>query len=381
MAVPSDLDWLSSTQVRGPAAYLSSGYSWRFQAQPRRRFWLEFSVLPNDDNNDNTAGCANHTNRTPRTFLCFGRLPAEIRLHVWEWALRQPRIVAITSRSAVLEPGARPPPPLLPKLPELPALMTVCREARALARTHYERAFAWHVPLVLTDDDDDDVGKGIALPPAATAGCWFNFAHDAVLLRGELEPCADAASTSMVYFLPRSDTVRVRHVACQAADLGVGTLFANQLYARLFPIVDRFAIRDRLLVVVVAHDGDGDVGRGLLGSYEARDNNVCQQVWDRWTNSQNMPLLTASGRTGRGRVDAPPTAAASETPSTAAARANTEHPGTSRNGSGSNTACMPSSSGCGTDTARSTFVNGMRIVMLPEDRLYQAVANPALYDE
>lgn len=80
-------------------------------------------------------------------------------------------------------------------------------------------------------------------------GCWFNFQWDSVLLRGDLEPAQEAAATSMVYFLPRHDTVRVRQVACNAADLGVGELLANQLYARLFPIIDRFGIKDRLVVV------------------------------------------------------------------------------------------------------------------------------------
>ena len=435
----------------------------------RRRFWLEFSVLPhypsrkvlkiqrklekkhrNADRSNNDWDL--HDVPAIR-FPQFVRLPPEIRLVVWEYALCQPRIIVVTSKCedytppvgttldpltssnylnapangfhspvlTSLPPLSPPPPPWTPPPAELPALMMACRESYDCAIKFYQRAFDWRVPHVLVDEDGGDdtfvatrgyyAGRALGffgqpqassshdstqqgqeeeqqqqqqqpplqiLPPLSSVlgsryrirpgstfmqrpaakrlrpngpGCWFNFDYDSVFVKGDLEPCLDAASTSMVYFLPQLDTRRVRYVACSADDLGVGELMASQLYARLFPVIDRFQIKKCLSVVSpprirkqrpkvqaknkagaatenltaaaniavtqrnpsgTGYDSEGghrlsntqascmSVNAASMSQYagdmnglESYDmsNNVCQQVWDQWTNSQNMPLL------------------------------------------------------------------------------------------
>ncbi|EPE08750.1 hypothetical protein F503_04337 [Ophiostoma piceae UAMH 11346] len=436
----------------------------------RRRFWLEFSVLPHYPSRktlkiqrklekkhrakDKTSNDYDLHDVPAIRFPQFGRLPPEIRLVIWEYALCQPRIVVITSKyedytppvgttldpltsnnylnAAVngfqnpvltsLPPLSPPPPPWTPPSAELPALMVACRESYECAVKFYERAFDWRVPHVLVDEDGGDdtfvatrgyyAGRALGffgqpqassspdstqqgqqqqqqqrlqnLPPLSSVlgsryrvrpgstpmqrpaakrlrpsgpGCWFNFEYDSVFLKGELEPCLEAASTSMVYFMPLLDTKRVRYVACNADDLGVGELMASQLYARLFPVIDRFEIKKCLNIVSpprirkqktrvqsedearaatealttaanivvtqrnpsgIGYESDGrqrlsdtqascmsvnasDINQyaGDMNGLESYDmsNNVCQQVWDQWTNSQNTPRLKAGSQT------------------------------------------------------------------------------------
>ncbi|EFX05753.1 hypothetical protein CMQ_3822 [Grosmannia clavigera kw1407] len=276
-------------------------------ARARRLFWLEFDALEQEAVEPLPPGA-------PTSLRQFGQLPAEIRLQVWAAALRQQRrVITVTCHSADSTylsgvPGQcvydrMSPQRWSPAL--LPVLFRVSREALADLAEAPARIFtAGHQPVSSPETRDRPQHSLTSIPKNTYRrpgghGCLFNFETDVLLLQGDLEPHDDAATTSMVYFLSRDDTRRVRHVACSAIALGVGRLQPELLFARLFPIVDRFHIVDRLVVVTppttAGNDGDdGDDSTGCGSQHQKkpiRYDDICQQVWSRWTNSQNMPQL------------------------------------------------------------------------------------------
>ncbi|KAI1084414.1 hypothetical protein F5B20DRAFT_295728 [Whalleya microplaca] len=237
------------------------------QQQQRPRFWLTFRLFSDGLSTSAAARLAlgGGGGSSPETFPRFPDLPAELRLKIWEYLLA-PRIVAIACHST---PSPSPSSPVSEIPPEgggelldadvvpVPVLLHVSAETRRLALAHYEPAFAWKVPLVLAQTD--------LLPPPAGKGAagtwsrpraWFNYALDAVYLRGELEPYDSYGFNSpMAYFLGKEEARRVRRVAVAFSALRYGEAGSQQIFGALFHVVDRFVPADgRVLVTVTDRD-------------------------------------------------------------------------------------------------------------------------------
>jgi hypothetical protein len=154
----------------------------------------------------------------------------------------------------------------------VPVLLQVNRESRALGLQHYELAFGWRISKLLSDTP-------VSLPVSRPPRVYFNFALDALLLTGELEPFDSYGfNSTAVYFLRRADTRRVRHVACAFRELGYPQLESDEIFTHLWHVVDMFPRADRLLLTVA--DGDED----LIGaqSLMLSPNNVMQKIWNGW---------------------------------------------------------------------------------------------------
>ncbi|RYO90075.1 hypothetical protein DL763_005442 [Monosporascus cannonballus] len=255
-------------------------------------FWLEFSVF--SDGLD--AAAAQRMSRHHPSFAPFPELPAELRLRVWEYMLA-PRIVQVACVESSCPSregrgigrrgggGAR------GEQQQVPVLLHVNRETRALALSHYELAFGWRVPHVLAmnvnvnNGNGDGGGGGRApgayrypanhyrhesLPTSASAHTssspdpgpppqppmiktgseprtYFGFARDALYLRGELEPHDSFGFNSpAAYFVSRADAARARRVAVEFAALRYGEgAGPQQIFGSLFHVVDRFGAAGR----------------------------------------------------------------------------------------------------------------------------------------
>jgi hypothetical protein len=239
------------------------------------RFWLKFQVCADGLSPRPTASADSDLVGGATTFPRFGDLPPEIRLQIWSHLI-QPRVVIAacldaenaTSKTAQLEQRRR--------LPAVPALLHACAEARELGLRHYERAFAWRVPHMLVD-------SGAPRPARREACVWFNFAVDALLLLGELEPFDRYGFNSpMVYFLDKEDTARVRHVALAFEELRYGEQDSEQIFGCLFHVLDRFPAAGRLLVTSTPQDLEER--RDVL----AADDNPIQKVWRGWINGTSV---------------------------------------------------------------------------------------------
>ncbi|RYP08377.1 hypothetical protein DL764_001946 [Monosporascus ibericus] len=254
---------------------------------PNSTFWLEFSVF--SDGLD--AAAARRMSRHHASFAPFPSLPAELRLRVWEYMLA-PRIVQVTcvessspspsSRRERREGGAQ---GERREQEQVPVLLHVNRETRALALSHYELAFGWRVPHVLAMNVNNADGSGApgayyypayhyhheTLPtpaptPASSSSAhtsspprapmiktgseprtYFSFARDALYLRGELEPHDTFGFNSpAAYFVSRADAARVRRVAVEFAALRYGEgAGPQQIFGSLFHVVDRFGAAGR----------------------------------------------------------------------------------------------------------------------------------------
>ncbi|RYP29236.1 hypothetical protein DL767_006835 [Monosporascus sp. MG133] len=253
-------------------------------------FWLEFSVF--SDGLD--AAAARRMSRHHASFTPFPSLPAELRLRVWEYMLA-PRIVQVTcvesssssspssrrERGIGRERGAQGE----QQQQQVPVLLHVNRETRALALSHYELAFGWRVPHVLAMNVNNAGGSGAPgayyypayhyhhetlpapapTPPSSSAHAssppnpapppqrpmiktgseprtYFSFARDALYLRGELEPHDSFGFNSpAAYFVSRADAARARRVAVEFAALRYGeSAGLQQIFGSLFHIVDWF---------------------------------------------------------------------------------------------------------------------------------------------
>lgn len=284
----------------------------RDEEEDQKSFWLEFQVCSDGLGPPSSSFSPSSSPPSPATFALFPELPTELRLQIWESLLR-PRIViaacfdttaaddddAEGAKRAQLARRAR--------LRPVPALLHVCRETRRLALGRYELAFAWRVPAAV------DLGPAPAPAPGpspgpspagrrrrrrgAPAAVWFDFARDALLLLGALEPYDRAGvNAPMVYFLDRADARRVRHVACAFEELrlgggGAGDGGDEEVFGSLFHVVDGFPGAERLVITSTDEDlrRRGAAGSGMpldlgLGS---RDN-IVQKIWWGWVNGTSV---------------------------------------------------------------------------------------------
>ncbi|KAL7624343.1 hypothetical protein AAE478_005905 [Parahypoxylon ruwenzoriense] len=336
-------------------------------ATPQRsRFRLEFRVVSDGLESARAqelsrAGAHAHGSR----FARFPDLPPELRLKIWEYLIA-PRIVAVECLDAEassedeeegedsdrdgetggnhavgvdifkepfwMKSGGLAAVERQPST--VPVLLLVNRETRALALSHYEPAFSWKVPHVLLHNSipspppppppslsrpacTHSSSLSPSLPTTTTSSwsqprVWFNYALDAVYLRGELEPCDSYGFNSpTAYFLRREEARRVRRLAVAFASLRYGGAGSQHIFGALFHVVDRFARvgaeAGRVLVAVSPRDewtnylmgGEGPLVRGDLptcssagagteaegAAGQARKEekvNIVQKIWRDW---------------------------------------------------------------------------------------------------
>lgn len=250
------------------------------EQEPEKSFWLEFQVC-SDGHYDQArqpgaaaaAAAAAAAPPCPATFTCFGDLPVELRLKIWEHLL-QPRVVIAACLDEDNAAEKRAQLARRPALPPAPVLLRVCHEARAVALRRYERAFGWRVPAML------------ARPRSAAPPVWFDFERDTLLLLGELEPYDSSnINAPMVYFLDRADTRRVRHVACAFEELHFGEVASEQIFGCLFHVIDSFTGAERLLITST----DEDLKRhSMIGCLPSSTDNVVQKIWWAWINGTSI---------------------------------------------------------------------------------------------
>jgi hypothetical protein len=266
---------------------------------PRMPFWLQFQVYSDGLTHE-------HHPAHNTSFSQFPYLPPELRLKIWELLL-VPRIVVVCCLHADTAPEDQ-----LegPSCPFIPALLHVNRETRHLALKHYEPTFAWKVPYQLSSACCSDGHQKLMEWSEPTI--YFDFEHDALFLRGELELYDQYGFNSpMTYFLRKEDTMRVRRVALAFRALRYGETGGQQIFGALFHVVDRFAPADgKVLVVVDERDewthslmggehplveGGGGGGGGGVGIGDRRQGmedlgtlrqapreNVVQKTWREW---------------------------------------------------------------------------------------------------
>lgn len=179
-----------------------------------------------------------------------------------------PRVVAVACLDAEAPPPEEEPEEPWTSFPELdqappaqvPVLLLVNHETRALALSRYEPSFAWKTPHVLLSST---LQQGSPTTPGATwsrPSVWFSHALDAVYLLGQLEPCDSYGFNSpLSYFLDREEARRVRRLVIAFAALKYGEMAPQHIFGALFHCVDRFAhaLRDnggRVLVAVTPRD-------------------------------------------------------------------------------------------------------------------------------
>lgn len=261
------------------------------------RFWLQFQVCSDGLGHD----IKDTEDYASSSFHHFPHLPPELRLQIWK-SLIQPRVVIAACISPGLAKHKAAQLARRPRRPTVPVLLHVCRETRALALQHYEMAFSWKVPQGLSPSPADS-----AAADRGDARIWFNFARDALLLLGELEPLDRwGFSSPMVYFLRREDTRRVRHVACALEELrlggsgssdgGGGGAFSSpavseeHVFGCLFHVVDRFPGAKRLLISCTPWDTDGTRRNLVLPAHD----NVVQKLWSAWINGTSVATSSLS---------------------------------------------------------------------------------------
>lgn len=242
------------------------------EQEPEKSFWLEFQVCSDGHYDHQPPGTAAAA-ASSATFTCFGDLPVELRLKIWE-QLMQPRVVIAACLDEENAADKRAQLARRPSLPTTPVLLRVCHEARAVALRRYEQAFAWRVPAML------------ARPRSAPARVWFDFSRDTLLLLGELEPYDTSnINAPMVYFLDRADARRVRHVACAFEELRFGEIESEQIFGCLFHVLDSFTGARRLLITST----DEDLRRHtMIGCLPSSTDNVVQKIWWAWINGTSI---------------------------------------------------------------------------------------------
>ncbi|KAL1865204.1 hypothetical protein Daus18300_007331 [Diaporthe australafricana] len=245
------------------------------EQEPEKSFWLEFQVCSDGhyDQARQPAAAAAAPASPPATFTCFGGLPVELRLKIWEHLL-QPRVVIAACLDEDNAAEKRAQLARRPALPPAPVLLRVCHEARAVALRRYERAFGWRVPAML------------ARPRSAAPPVWFDFERDTLLLLGELEPYDSSnINAPMVYFLDRADTRRVRHVACAFEELHFGEVESEQIFGCLFHVIDSFTGAERLLITSTEEDLKR---HSMIGCLPSSTDNVVQKIWWAWINGTSI---------------------------------------------------------------------------------------------
>lgn len=253
--------------------------SWSDRHDEKIELWLEFHIVHESDNDGDTLAPA----VTP-AFTCFGALPTELRLKIWE-DLIQPRIVLAACLNSRLKDGKRAQLAQRPKKRSVPVLLHVNHESRNLALQHYQLAFSWKIPPPLAWPQ-----AGV-LPSSSEARVWFNFELDALLLLGKLEPYDQHGfSAPMVYFLREDDTRRVRHVACAFEELRPSLYESDELFGRLRHITDTFPAAQRLLITCMPQDAEV-----RLLVHPIADNAV-QKLWCAFMNGTTSVTSTLAGR-------------------------------------------------------------------------------------
>ncbi|KAK3321139.1 hypothetical protein B0T19DRAFT_259486 [Cercophora scortea] len=247
--------------------------SWYSTNDEKPGFWLEFQVV-----NDGLEPFSSQTHQPQQqTFPLFPLLPPELRLKIWE-NLILPRVVLAACFNSRFASSKRAQLALRPRRPSIPVLLHISHETRTLALRHYERAFSWKIPRRLAAPE-----AGGAVPTAAPARVWFNFAQDALLLLGDLEPFdSDGFNAPMVYFLGREDTRRVRHVACAFEELHLGVYESELIFGSLFHVIDRFPAARRLLITSTPQDAE--VKSLVLPAAD----NVIQKLWWAWLHGTSV---------------------------------------------------------------------------------------------
>ena len=236
--------------------------SWYDQNDEKTEFWLTFRIV-----HDGLEISDTPAPEATRAFTCFGALPAELRLKIWELVI-QPRVVLAACFDSRFKDEKRSQLSQRPKRPSVPVLLHVNHESRMLALRHYEPAFSWRLPHRLAGPE-----TGV-LPTSGEASVWFNYRLDALLLLGELEPYDQYGFNSpMVYFLRKEDTRRVRHVACAFEELHMSLYESDQVFGSLFHVIDMFPAAQRLLITTTPQDAEV---RHLV--FPTADN-VVQKLW------------------------------------------------------------------------------------------------------
>ncbi|KAK0705334.1 hypothetical protein B0H67DRAFT_499190 [Lasiosphaeris hirsuta] len=250
--------------------------SWYARHDEKTKFWLDFQVIR--DGLEPDTHVTTTTNAVPQTFTCFPTLPTELRFKIWESVI-QPRIVLAACFDSRFAAHKQTQLSTRPRRRAVPILLHICQESRALAQKHYSLTFSWKIPHRLAAPEAG------GLPGAGPARVWFNFAQDALLLLGELEPFDQYGFNSpMVYFLRKDDTRRVRHVAVAYEELNLGMYESEQIFGCLFHVVDRFPTAERLLVT--STPADSEVRR--LDLTLPSTDNVIQKLWWAWINGTSI---------------------------------------------------------------------------------------------
>ncbi|KAK7746830.1 hypothetical protein SLS53_002018 [Cytospora paraplurivora] len=250
-------------------------YGAREEDKNKKSFWLEFQVCSDGHYVTSSGERQQQTTRTsPATFTCFGDLPLELRLKIWE-ILLQPRIVIAACLDEGCVPEKRAQLARRPRCPPTPVLLHISRETRQLALKHYEPAFSWRIPSTV-----------MARPRSSEARVWFDFRQDTLLLLGELEPYDSFnINAPMVYWLRPEDTRRVRHVACAFEELHFGDIASEQIFGCLFHVLDRFPGAVRLLITSTEEDLKRHT---MIGCLPSSTDNVVQKIWWGWINGTSV---------------------------------------------------------------------------------------------
>ncbi|KAK0674566.1 hypothetical protein QBC41DRAFT_2834 [Cercophora samala] len=240
---------------------------WYNRGEEKTRLWLEFQVV--HDGLDE--GISKH-HQPAQTFTCFGDLPPEIRLSIWE-VLIQPRIVlaaCVDNRCKVQKHAQM---AKRSTTRSIPVLLHVNRESRTLALRHYELTFAWKIPPRLAAPETS------VLPAQGDARVWFNYNLDALLLLGELEPYDEFGfSSPMSHFFRKEDTARIKHIACAFEELHLSLYESDSIFGTLFHIIDRCPAAQRLLITTTTEDTETRHLR--LPTLD----NVVQKLWSAFLN-------------------------------------------------------------------------------------------------
>ncbi|KAK4198465.1 hypothetical protein QBC40DRAFT_283566 [Triangularia verruculosa] len=261
---------------------------WYNRGEEKTRLWLEFQVV--HDGLDGGSSKDPENQPPAQTFTCFGELPPEIRLQIWE-VLIQPRIVlaaCVDNRSKTQKHTQM---AKRSTKRSIPVLLHVNHESRTLALRHYELTFAWKIPPRLAAPETS------VLPAQGDARVWFNYSLDALLLLGELEPYDEFGfSSPMSHFFRKEDTSRLKHIACAFEELHLSLYEADSIFGTLFHIIDRCPAARRLLITTT--NADTEARHLRLPTLD----NVVQKLWRAFLNDTtcvneslaNMQILMIS---------------------------------------------------------------------------------------
>lgn len=253
----------------------------RDEEEDQKTFWIEFQVCHDGLTPPAPPSPSSSPPPSPSSFPLFSHLPYELRHQIWSHLLR-PRIIIAACLDADDLPRKRAQLARRPRLPPTPVLLHVNRETRLLALRRYGGgpSFAWRVPGM------------VARPASRPAQVWFDFARDALLLLGDLEPYDSSnVNAPMAYFLDRADARRVRHVACAFEELRLGEVESEQVFGALFHVVDGFPGAERLVITStdedVARQREARGGMPLDFGLGTREN-VVQKIWWAWVNGTSV---------------------------------------------------------------------------------------------